>query len=74
MIKLETATTDVRQSFEDVRDKIADAVFNQKRRGEVHKYLQRVRAEALIEWKNDDLRRMYERKIKSMAETPVPGA
>ncbi len=74
LIKLETATTDVRQSFEDVRDKIADAVFNQKRRGEVHKYLQRVRAEALIEWKNDDLRRMYERKIKSMAETPVPGA
>ncbi len=73
LIKLETATASVRQSFEDVRDKIADAVYNQKRRGEVHKYLQRVRGEALIEWKSDELRQLYERKIKSMAETPVVG-
>jgi peptidyl-prolyl cis-trans isomerase SurA len=67
LIKLETATTATTQPFDDVRDKIADAVYNQKRRGEVEKYLRRVREEALIEWKNDELRQMYEQKVKSMS-------
>jgi peptidyl-prolyl cis-trans isomerase SurA len=72
LIKLETATASVTQPFEEVRDKIADAVYNQKRRGEVDKYLRRVREEALIEWKNDELRQLYEQKVKSM--TPASSA
>ena len=67
VIKLESATAAVQQPLEEVRDKIADAVYNEKRRGEVQKYLARVRAEAIIEWKNDELRQMYEQKIKSMS-------
>ncbi len=69
LIKLESATAAVRQPFEDVRDKIADAVYNQKRRGEVEKYLKRVRAEALIEWKNDDLKKLWEQKIKAQEQS-----
>ncbi len=69
LIKLESATASVRQPFEEVRDKIADAVYNQKRRGEVEKYLKRVRAEAIIEWKNDELKKLYDQKIKAMEQS-----
>jgi peptidyl-prolyl cis-trans isomerase SurA len=72
LIRLESATTSTQQPFEEVRDKIADAVYNEKRRAEIQKYLKRVRAEALIEWKNDELRQMYEEKVKSMSAA-APG-
>lgn len=75
LIKLESASTSVQQPFEEVRDKIADAVYNQKRRGEVEKYLRRVRAEALIEWKNEELKKLYDEKVKAMEHAgPSPAA
>jgi peptidyl-prolyl cis-trans isomerase SurA len=63
LIKLEEASTAVLQPFEDVRDLIADKVFDAKRRGEVEKYLDRLRAQAIIQWNNDELRQMYEQEI-----------
>lgn len=65
LIKLDAATPAVLQPFDEVRDQIADAVFNQKRRAEVRKYLARVRSQAIIEWKNDELRKLYESRLKS---------
>jgi len=69
LIKLESAAAAVQQTFEEVRDKIADAVYSQKRRGEVDKYLRKVRAEAIIEWKNEELKKLYDQKIKAMEQT-----
>lgn len=75
LIKLESSTASVTQPFEEVRDKIADAVYNQKRRGEVEKYLRRVRTEAIIEWKSDELKKLYDQKLKAMEQaTPSPAA
>lgn len=65
LIKLESASADVQQSFDEVRDVIADKVFEAKRRAEVSKYLDRLRAEAIIEWNNDELRQMYEQRLKT---------
>jgi peptidyl-prolyl cis-trans isomerase SurA len=65
LIKLEEASAAVQQSFEDVRDVIADKVFNQKRQGEVAKYLEKLRAEAIIEWKSEDLKQLYEKGLKA---------
>lgn len=65
LIKLEEASAAVQQSFEDVRDVIADKVFNQKRRGEVAKYLEKLRAEAIIEWNSEDLKKLYEQGLKA---------
>jgi peptidyl-prolyl cis-trans isomerase SurA len=73
LIKLEASTPAVQQSFDEVRDKIADAVFNQKRRGEVQKYLARVRAEALIQWNSEELRKMYEQRVKPASAAPAQG-
>jgi peptidyl-prolyl cis-trans isomerase SurA len=71
IIKLETATEAELQPFEQVRDVIADKVYNQKRLGELAKYLVRLRAQAIIEWKSDELRKMYEQQIAAGA-TPSP--
>lgn len=68
IIKLETASESSVQPFEQVRDQIAERVYNEKRRGELEKYLKRLRAQAIIEWKSDDLRKMYEQQL---AAAPV---
>jgi parvulin-like peptidyl-prolyl isomerase len=69
LIKLESATDDSVQPFEQVRDLIAEKVYNEKRRGELAKYLRRLRAQAIIEWKNEELRKMYEQRL---AAEPAP--
>ena len=69
IIKLESATENAVQSFDQVRDLIAEKVYNEKRRGELAKYLKRLRAQAIIEWKNDELRKMYEQRV---AAEPAP--
>ncbi|HSL22604.1 MAG TPA: peptidylprolyl isomerase [Vicinamibacterales bacterium] len=74
LLKLESATAALRQPFEEVRDKIADAVYNQKRRGEVEKYLRRVRSEAIIEWKSEELRQLYEQKMKELQAAAPSGS
>lgn len=74
LIKLESATPPVVQQFEDVRDLIADKVFAQKRRGEVQRYLDRLRAQAIIQWENDDLKKLYEQRLKTLAEHPAADA
>jgi peptidyl-prolyl cis-trans isomerase SurA len=71
LIKLESSSAEVQQPFDEVRDVIADKVFEAKRRGEVEKYLARLRSEAIIEWNSDELRQMYEKQVK--AERPQTG-
>jgi hypothetical protein len=46
-----------------VRDLIADKVVEQKSLVERRKLIERLRAQAIIEWKNDDLRKLYEQHI-----------
>jgi peptidyl-prolyl cis-trans isomerase SurA len=65
VIKLESTSADLQQPFEEVRDAIADKVFESKRRGEVERYLARLRSEAIIEWNSDELRQMYEQRVKA---------
>ncbi len=72
LIKLESVTSSDVQPFDQVRDLIADKVYDEKRRGELVKYLVRLRAQAIIEWKNDELRKMYEQLVSSGANPATP--
>jgi peptidyl-prolyl cis-trans isomerase SurA len=63
VVKLETATAPVASPYEEVRDLIADKVTDQKSMIERRKLLDRLRAQAIIEWKNDDLKKLYEQFI-----------
>jgi parvulin-like peptidyl-prolyl isomerase len=66
ILKLETMKPAAVQPFEGVRDKVADKVYSDRQRTEVRKFLNRLRGQALIVWKNDDLKKAYEQQVKSM--------
>ena len=51
------------EPYDDVRDLIADKVANQKSVGERRKLIDRLRTQALIEWKNDELKKLYEAHV-----------
>lgn len=61
ILKIDVRQASKQATFEEARDQIADRVFEQRRAGEVLKYLERLRAQAIIEWKNADLRSAWER-------------
>jgi parvulin-like peptidyl-prolyl isomerase len=75
LLKLETMTPEEVLPPEQVRDKIADKLFESKRAAELRKYLAKMRKEAIIEWKNDELRKAYEAGLAADAATaPAPQA
>jgi peptidyl-prolyl cis-trans isomerase SurA len=46
--------------FEAARARVADALSSDKMEGEFKKYMARLRTQAIIEWKNEDLRKAWE--------------
>lgn len=65
LLKLETRSETKTLSFEEARDQIANKVFATKRQGEVEKYLKRLRAQAIIEWRNDAIKAMFDARTAS---------
>jgi peptidyl-prolyl cis-trans isomerase SurA len=63
ILKLETLKPAAPQPFESVRDLVADKVHDARQQVEVRKFLARMRGQAIIEWKNDELKRMYEKQV-----------
>lgn len=63
ILKLEARTEEVVRSFEAARDDISDAVAEEKRRGELQKYIEKLRDQAIISWKNDELKKAYEQAL-----------
>ena len=63
IFKLESLKAAAVQPFESVRDLIADKVAASRTQSEMRKFLARLRAQALIEWKSDELRKAYEKQI-----------
>ena len=63
LLKLETATTSETKPFEEAREDISNKVFTDKRRDEFEKYLQKLRAQAIIEWKNQDVKKAYDQGL-----------
>jgi peptidyl-prolyl cis-trans isomerase SurA len=69
ILKLESMTTPETQTFEQAKQEISNRVFTDKRKAEFDKYLDKLRAEAIIEWKNPDVKKAYEEGLKK-AKTP----
>jgi peptidyl-prolyl cis-trans isomerase SurA len=63
LIKLDSRVDAAPEPFEAVRDDIAERVGQSRMNDEQKKYIDRLRAQAIIEWKNDDLKKMYEEKM-----------
>ena len=71
IIKIETLQESTTKSFEDARNEIADKIANNKRGAEFKKYIEKLRAEAIIDWKNDEIKKAYEIGLKQQ-ESPTP--
>lgn len=70
LLELESSTGAQTMPFEQAREQISDRVFTDKRKAEYLKYLEKLRAQAIIEWKNDDVRKAFEVGLKQMAGAP----
>jgi parvulin-like peptidyl-prolyl isomerase len=71
ILKLESATEPVTTPFEQARPEVADKVYAQKRRGEILKYIKKLRSQAIIEWKNEEIRKAWEQAL-AQQDTSVP--
>jgi peptidyl-prolyl cis-trans isomerase SurA len=60
VLKLESMTPPDTLPFDQAREQIGDRVFTDKRQVEYEKFLSRLRSEAIIEWKNEEIRKAYE--------------
>jgi parvulin-like peptidyl-prolyl isomerase len=63
ILKLEASTGPQTMTFEQAREQIGDHVFAGKRQAEFQKWLEKLRAEAIIEWKNAEIRKAYEQGL-----------
>jgi peptidyl-prolyl cis-trans isomerase SurA len=63
LFKLETMKVAALQPFDSVRDLISERVAGARTQTEMRKFLIRLRAQAIIEWKNDELKKAYEKQI-----------
>ena len=74
LLKLESSTPAQRLPFEVAREQISERVVTGKRREEFDKYLAKLRSEAIIDWKNPDIRKAYEEGLKQVAAAPEPAS
>mgnify|MGYP001616993473 CR=1 FL=1 len=69
IIKIENLQDTTTKSFEDAKSDIADKIANDKRKVEFDKFLDKLRTDAIIDWKNDDLKKAYDIGVKSFRGT-----
>jgi peptidyl-prolyl cis-trans isomerase SurA len=67
VLKLEARTNEEVLPPEKVRDKIADALYEQKRGAETKKYLAKLRSQAIIQWRNEELKKIWEARVAELA-------
>ncbi len=72
ILKLETLAPAQTMTFEQAREQIGERVFTDKRRAEFQKYLEKLRAQAIIEWKNQDVKKAFEQGLKQQAAPARP--
>ena len=71
ILKLETISTAQTMTLDQAREQISERVFTDKRRAEFQKYVEKLRAQAIIEWKNQDVRKAFEEGVKKQAAAPA---
>jgi peptidyl-prolyl cis-trans isomerase SurA len=67
VLKLESSTTRQTLPFEQAREKIGDAVFTDKRKTEYLKYLEKLRSQAIIDWRNAEVHKAFDEGLKKQA-------
>jgi peptidyl-prolyl cis-trans isomerase SurA len=63
ILKLESRTEETVRSYDAARDDISDRVADEKRRGEMQRYIEKLRSQAIVNWKNEELKKAYEHAL-----------
>lgn len=75
IIKLESQTATVILPLDQARDQVSNKVFMTKRGAELEKYVKKLRTQAAIEWKNEEIKKAYDQALaaeaKELANPPV---
>src|SRR5262249_41252630 len=66
--KIESTSASITMAFEQARQQIDEHVLTGKRRDEFDKYLAKMRGQAIIEWKNQDVKKAYEEGLAAQAK------
>jgi parvulin-like peptidyl-prolyl isomerase len=74
ILKLESRTDTKIKTFDEARGEIADKVVEQKFDAARDEYLDRLRAQATITWRNDELKKAYELALTKRGGSPAPQA
>lgn len=64
ILKLESETAAEVKPLDEARSEISEKVAAKKRASELQKYIERLRAQAIIDWKNDEIKKAYEIGVK----------
>src|SRR4029078_8432960 len=73
-LKLESRTESKVKSFEEARGDIGNRIGDQKMRGEREKYLEKLREQATITWRNDELKKAYETALERRRQAGTANA
>jgi parvulin-like peptidyl-prolyl isomerase len=74
VIKLESSTETKIKTMDEARPEIADRVAAQKQRGQMLVYLQQLRTQAIIDWKNEEVKKAFEVGLKQQQQAATPTA
>jgi peptidyl-prolyl cis-trans isomerase SurA len=64
IFKLESMTATATLPLDQAREQISERVFTDKRKAEFQKYMQKLRAQAIIEWKNQEVKKAFDEGLK----------
>jgi len=64
IIKLESAVGAKTKTLDEARAEVSDKLAAQKRQGQLDHYLEQLRAQAIIDWKNDEIKKAFEVGVK----------
>jgi len=67
IFKLESRSAPEVQPFDKVRQEISQRIYEDRLGGETKKLIERLRGQALIEWKDDSLKKLYEARRSTRA-------
>ena len=76
ILKMDARTDGTLKPLADAREAVSEKVFEGKRKGEFRKYLVKLRAQGIIEWKNDEVKKAWETGVAAQpteAEAAKPG-
>jgi peptidyl-prolyl cis-trans isomerase SurA len=69
IIKLEASVGAKTKSLDEARAEVSDKLAAEKRQGQLEQYLEHLRAQAIIDWKNDEIKKAFDVGIKKRQPT-----